>query len=69
MSHMPTRAELDRTLQLAKAALRGAKTRAEALTMCRDKKAWMEANWHPAVAKAAVQQLRDAFAAKFKGAY
>lgn len=69
MSTMPTRAELDRTLQQATAALRAAKTRAEAITLCCDKKAWMEANWHPAVAKAAVQQLRDAFAAKFKGAY
>lgn len=64
---MPARAELDRALQQAKAALRVAKTRAEAITLCCDKKAWMETNWPPAVAKAATQVLRDAFAARFGG--
>lgn len=64
---MPTRAELDRTVQQATAALRAAKTRAEAIRLCREKKAWMEANWPPTVAKAATQVLRDAFASRFGG--
>lgn len=66
MSAMPTRAELDCALQQAKAGMRSS-TRSEAIRLCRDKKAWMEANWPPTVAKAATQVLRDAFVARFGG--
>lgn len=64
---MPTRAQLDSVLAQAKKSLRTA-TREEAVKLCQERKLWMESQWHPAVAKAATQQLREAFKARFKGA-
>lgn len=53
-------------LTQAKTSMRQA-TREDAIRICRERKAWMEANWPPAVAKAATQVLRDAFASRFGG--
>lgn len=66
MTDAPSRSQLDTMLAQAKASMRQS-TRSEAIRLCREKKAWMEANWPPTVAKAATQVLRDAFAARFGG--
>jgi len=66
MKDGPSRNQLDTILAQAKQSLRQA-TREDAIRICRERKAWMEANWPPTVAKAATQVLRDAFAARFGG--
>jgi len=66
MTDAPSRSQLDTILAQAKAGMRSS-TRSEAIRLCREKKAWMEANWPPTVAKAATQVLRDAFVARFGG--
>lgn len=66
MTYGPSRSQLDTMLTQAKTSMRQA-TREDAIRICRERKAWMEANWPPAVAKAATQVLRDAFASRFGG--
>ncbi len=68
MSTMPTRAQLDSTLEQAKKSLRSA-SREEAIKLCQERKLWMETHWPPAVAKAATGVLREAFRARFKGGH
>lgn len=66
MSAMPSRNQLDSYLAQAKKSLRTS-TRDEAVRLCQERKAWMEANWPAPVAKAATAVLREAFKARFKG--
>lgn len=61
----PTKAELDRVLDAAKRFIR-TNTAEVARTHCAGQRAWMEANWHPAVARQATQLLREAYLARHR---
>jgi hypothetical protein len=65
MTQTPTKAELDRRLAQATRAIKAMDANA-AKAHCAGERAWMETNWHPAVAKGAVDILRAEYRKRFK---
>lgn len=62
---IPTKAELNQVVEAAKRFIRGNSAEVAAVH-CAGQKAWMEANWHPGVAKQATQLMREAYRARFR---
>lgn len=62
---VPTKAELTQVVEAAKRVIRGSTAEAAA-THCAGQRAWMEAHWHPGVARQATQLMREAYRARFR---